>query len=168
MKKIVLKFHEYQFNAKRGELTNRVNQKNEALDVVKRITNNEITELNFDKVCSYLNKKSGFVNSHMSANAYGVLEEYNLIKFVSESQHKDEEIITFKKGKYSFDQDQLKELYTDYLKEEYIEHYRTLVKVCEALNDVPTPLRRLIYLNAEKTSIDKEQFNTLMQMIDIR
>jgi len=164
--KEVLVFNERAFNAKRSELTNRVSQKNEALGVVKKITEDKVKELDFDKVCAYLNNKSGFANSEMSAKAFNLTQEYDFIKSMSNSQHKDEELITLKDGKYSFNEDELKDVYTTYIDEAYMKTYKELLKASKVLNSLPAPLRRLFNVNADMVTIDKVQFNTLMQMTE--
>ena len=166
MKKEVLEFNERAFLAKKSELLNRVQQKNEALQAVKRITKDEIKTLDFDKVCKYLNNKSGFENAEMSAKAFNVSEEFSFIKQMSNSQHKDEELIEFKNNRYSFDQDALREVYTTYMDEAYMNAYKDLLKAVGVLNKVPRPLRRMLNLNAESITIDKAQFQTLMQLVE--
>ena len=164
--KEVLDFNERAFKAKRTELFNRVSQKNEALDLVKKITKDEIKELDFKKVCSYLNNKSGFENAEMSAKAFNLSQEFDFIKQMSNNLHKDEDLIVLKNNRYSFDQEALKEVYTSYIKKEYIKIYKELVKMSEMLNDTPKPLRKLFNVNADIVTINKIQFNSLMQMAE--
>ena len=155
MKKEVLEFNERAFLAKKSELLNRVQQKNEALQAVKRITKDEIKTLDFDKVCKYLNNKSGFENAEMSAKAFNVSEEFDFIKQMSNSQHKDEDLIEFKSNRYSFDQDALREVYTTYMDEAYMNAYKDLLKAVGVLNKVPRPLRRMLNLNAESITPER-------------
>jgi hypothetical protein len=165
MEKVRLQFHENQFKIKETELTNLCKQRNEALETVKRITNDQIKELDIDKVGIYLNNQTGFFNAEFSANAQGVKEEYEFIKTIVNHKHKDDDFIELKNGKYWFDKKELEETYTTYLSDDSIEHYHNLQALATELNKLPKPLRRCINLNAEYITINKQNFAALFQML---
>jgi hypothetical protein len=165
MEKVILQFHENQFKTKETELTNLCKQRNEALETVKRITNDEVKELDVDKVGIYLNTQTGFFNAEFSAKAQGVKEEFNFIKTIANHKHKDDDFIDLKKGRYCFDKKELQETYTTYLSDDSVEHYNNLRALAEELNKLPKPLRRCINLNAEYITINKQNFAALFQML---
>lgn len=164
MEKVRLQFHENQFKAKVTELENLCKQKNQAVETVKRITNNEIKELDIDKVGAYLNKQTGFFNAEFSAQAQDVKEEFDFIKTIVNHKHKDDDFIELKNGKYCFDKKELQETYTTYIPNESLKYYYELQSLAKELNKLPKPFRRCINLGADNITIDKRNFVSLFQM----
>ena len=89
MKKVVLEFNESAFLAKKNEISNRTQQKNEAVEIIKRITKDAVKSLDVANLANYLNRQSGFQNAEMSAKAFNVVQDFDFVRKIASFEFKD-------------------------------------------------------------------------------
>jgi hypothetical protein len=69
---IQLQFNSIQFQKQLEIESQKVNELNNALELIKTITEGEIQTLDVNALNDFLNKKTGFRNAELSAKAYGL------------------------------------------------------------------------------------------------
>ena len=104
-----------------------------AIDV-QDLTNGEIKEVNFKKVCAWLSAKTGFPSAEASANLLGKPEEYQRLK----KEHKTSNKYIVFDGENYKPMDNvfalIREDNTSYLSEENQKVFNKMLKVAEVMN----------------------------------
>lgn len=148
--KILLEFHQMQFEKHLYDEKIKAEKLNKAVETVKLITNNEVSTINLEALNNFLNDATGFKNSGMSASALNLDVQYQLI---SDASTIKSDFISLKNGKYVVDEDRLKELYTYWLTDSETEVYNILEKAFKILNKVD--FRYLQCINSNGVDLKK-------------
>ena len=141
-----------------------INQK----DAAKKLSEAKIAFAGYetpDKIEEYLNSKTGFVNTRLSASALGLEDQYNTIcKYINEID------LTV----YLEDFSDLTPAYKEELKERYITYFTDsenkeidkIEKILKSLNALSLSSRKALQLNFSnyEYSLSLSRWNTLKQM----
>jgi ferritin-like metal-binding protein YciE len=152
--KIQLEFHQMQFEKHLKDEKIKAEKLNKALETIKLITNNEVSSIDIDALNNFLNDATGFKNVGMSASALNLDVQYQLI---SDASTIKSDFISLKNGKYTIDENSLKDFYTDWLTDTEIQVYNTLEKALKILNKIDSRYYQCI----NTTGIDKRKIRAI-------
>ncbi len=157
----LIRFNESDYNKALTELKGQVNYHNLALMLCKKLTNDNVKEIDMARVEKYLNKKSGFLNSKMSADAFGMADEYDeLTKALSVI--KQSEFVVLDYDKYHLaDTTEIKESFTMRFSDEDEALKVELDKILEQIKKSPKVLQRVLGIGTEYSIT---QLNAQFQM----
>ncbi len=127
-------------------LNNQVDYHNLALTLCKQLTSDTVKQIDLPKVQSYLNKKSGFLNTQMSAEAYGMGDEYTELLKVSDALESSEFVVLDFDGYHLADTSEIKESFTRRLTDEEEKIKISLDKALVEIQKIPVMLRGIINL----------------------
>lgn len=151
---IELEFHQIQFEKHLKDENLKVDKLNNALKLIKLVTDGNVSTIDIEALNSFLNDTTGFRNVGMSASALNLDIEYQTIVDAAQITS---EYIFLKDGKYVVSEDSLKDFYTDYLTDAELEVYNTLLKAYKILNNVDFRYYQCI----NKNGIDKRTLRTI-------
>lgn len=163
MNKIVLSVQTADIKRTSIEAEQTVKVLNECAKIIKKMTDDEVTSLELDAVANWLNTKTGFFNPEFSADALGVKEDYMFLKS-NLTTKKDSEFIVKKKGIFTVNEEAIKERFTSYLADEYINQYNKLKNAVEVLKTIDKALLKTIAYTQGDIVINNQKFNTIMQI----
>ena len=151
---IELQFNEMQFQKQLQIETAKANELNNALELIKTISDGEIATIDVNALNDFLNKRTGFRNAELSAEAYGYKVEYKIIENASQISS---EWISFD-AKYFVEAEKLKEKFTDYLTENESKIYNVLNKVSKTMGATNYRFYQCVKKNGE---VDKMSIRTI-------
>ena len=154
---IQLQFNSIQFQKQLEIESQKVNELNNALELIKTITEGEIQTLDVNALNDFLNKKTGFRNAELSAKAYGYEAEHKTIEAASTI---NSEWINFDE-KYFVEAEKLKEFHTNYLSENEAKIYDVLTKVSKVMNGTDYRYYQCIKQNGEIDKMGIRAINNL-------
>jgi hypothetical protein len=165
MAKRVKSFQKDRYDREIRELDNRLNAYNSYLQCLSEIKEGAST---LDEVEAYLNKKTGFVNPRMSADAMGVLTPYEKAVdfealFIGINYSALDEVNTSKPYKQfkiaPAYRDMLSKTHTVYYTPEESKQIDSLEKALDVLNKLTYPfVESVIYNSREKTWLWSKQY----------
>lgn len=143
-KKKVKKFNEHSFQL---ELQEKQKQLEAYIDMLKAIKELEAGANSLEELNTALNKKTGFENSRMSAMAFNVENQYDLIVLLNKESKgiNPNDVEGSKLSKEAVER--IKEAHTIYYDEAELEAKKVLDNIIEAYNKLPLQQRRLIGFN---------------------
>lgn len=151
---IELEFHQIQFEKHLKDENLKVDKLNNALKLIKLVTDSSVSTIDIDALNSFLNDTTGFRNAGMSASALNLDIEYQTIVDAAQITS---EYISLENGKYIVDENSIREYHTVYLKDAETEVYNTLLKAYKILNNVDFRYYQCI----NKNGIDKRTLRTI-------
>jgi len=137
--KIQVSFNQVQYEVNLKSLQENVNRYINYINAIYQITNSKQYKT-LQEVEDYIIKQTSFKNVLLSAGLLDVVDSY---KFIKENHTKmNIDVLDIKEDSISTKQEvleKIKEDATEYLKEEFINEYNTLLKSCNELNKLQSP-----------------------------
>ena len=137
--KIQVSFNQVQYEVNLKSLQENVNRYINYINAIYQITNSKQYKT-LQEVEDYIIKQTSFKNVLLSAGLLDVVDSY---KFIKENHTKmNIDVLDIKEDSISTKQEvleKIKEDATEYLKEEFINEYNTLLKACNELNKLQLP-----------------------------
>lgn len=137
--KTQVSFNQVQYEVNLKSLQENVNRYINYINAIYQITNSKQYKT-LQEVEDYIIKQTSFKNVLLSAGLLDVVDSY---KFIKENHTKmNIDVLDIKEDSISTKQEvleKIKEDATEYLKEEFINEYNTLLKSCNELNKLQSP-----------------------------
>lgn len=135
--------------------------------LAKKLKEAKVSFIGYDtleEIEEYLNGKTGFVNTKLSATALGLEEQYDTIVKYSHSINLDNYKDDFSDLTDSFKRE-LKEKYTKYFSDEETKEIEGIEKVVSAINKLSYNARKSLYMDRYfNYDINLNGWNTLNQL----
>ena len=155
---VVLSINNNNISNTKAETENYLILLSRAKDLLNELTEGNVEDLSIEAVDAYLNNKSGFKNSLMSATAYNLENQYNSLKSLLNDLNKGTQYLQFiTNGKVN--DAKIKEANTTYLNEDYVDEFLRLQEAVDVLNQTSMfTLRTAINMKGSEVTFSPQAF----------